>query len=213
MKYSGRSNKKAYITDIRKCKRNGQETYEVKFADGNVYKNIEANEENLQKVIDKLNQQAKDNIENLSKIYTKKITWLTGAGFSLAAGAVMLGTPMISDLNSLSGAVVVSAISLAGTFLSCYKAKKYSDAQKESEKIDYRNENRGRLENFKDYPNSLVGLSKKKRQYFKTEEKPFCITKIDEFTKKDLETINDNIKRESELGFTYVKKRNQKNTK
>ena len=41
MKYYGNSKEKEnYITEIKKCRRNGQETYEVKFADGKVYKHI-----------------------------------------------------------------------------------------------------------------------------------------------------------------------------
>ena len=119
-------------------------------------------------------------------------------------------SPMINDL---SGAAVVAAISLVGTFISCYKAKKYNDTQKEFEKIDYRNENKERLESYRDYPNALAGLPKAKQKYFQTENAPFCITNIDNFSEDDLKTINNNIAREEKLRFTYVKKRNPQNVK
>lgn len=184
------------------------DTLSVKFASGKVFKNISYTEENLQKIINKQERQAKKGVEDIGVFKKRK----TKAG--LMTGASIIGGPVIgalattTDLNPLTIAIGAGVITL-GTFVpALYSLIKNSGKVAELEKIDYRDKNISELETYPQYENALVGLSTRKREWFEemAEEgdDPFCITEIDSYSKKDLETIMENMGTENAYQFTYA---------
>ena len=57
----------------------------------------------------------------------------------------------------------------------------------------------------RNYHNALGGLNRRAAAHFSESEDPYCILDIDEYEKKDLEIMMENIEKEESFGFTYKK--------
>lgn len=196
------------------------ETLEVHFADGKVFKNVKYDKENLDKIIKRQEEQAAQGVENLP-VFKRRLT-LSG----IMAAASIVGGPFIaanvvpaveqamqveSDPTRIS--LATGVLVLCGVIPSAVSALKNLPIIKELKKIKYRDEHREQLDHFDDYENALVGLTEAQQTDYleakSTQEDPFCITKIDQFTIGEMETIVENIEREKAFQFTYVNRPTQ----
>ena len=191
------------------------QTLEVHFADGKVFKNVKHDKENLDKIIKCQEEQAAKGVENLP-VFKRRLT-MSG----VMAAAAIVGGPIIASnvVPAVEQAMQVESdparitlatgvLVLCGAIPSAISALKNLPIIRELNKVKYRNEHREQLDHFDDYENSLVGLKETQQtDYLKaksTQEDPFCITKIDQFTIGEMETIVGNIEREKAFQFTYV---------
>lgn len=211
-----------YILDVKTSKdkiqteegAKSQETLSVRFADGRVFKNIHYSEENISKIIDQQEKQAKAGVENISVFEKRK----TNAG--IMTGASIIGGPVIgavatavagASANPLAFAIGTGVVTLAAAIPSLYSLFKNGAKVKELNKIKYRDEHKEELRAYPLYQNALVGLSTKTRNWFELMDQeghdPFCITEIDSYTQSDLEQIMENMDTEKQYQFTYAPKR------
>ena len=185
-----------------------RETLSIVFADGRVFRNVEYSEENLKKIIDQQEKQAKAGVGNISVFEKRK----TRAGIMTAAS--IIGGPVIGAVaagllpNPFTVAIGAGILTVATAVPAVCSLVKNAGKVSELSKIKYRDEHRRELESFSDYENSLVGLSSRKRKWFSemVEEgnDPFSITEIDEFSQSDLQQIIENIDTEKTYKFTYA---------
>lgn len=210
-----KNEKEEYIKSLRKVKKlNGSECYEITYADGRKFTNIKCNDENLAKIEKTQEEQAtkafanKAVFENRERKY--KFSSITGAIFT----AIATSTPVTMFINGTTINAETSALPLTvgtifagATLFSFIKFLSNKGKVAQLDKIDYINKNKNDLKSLNDYENSLVGLPKYKRYYFKTNKKPFSILEIENYSKNDLETIMSNIKREQTYNFEYNKKK------
>ena len=210
---TNKNEKKDYITDIKKVKKTkGSESYEVTFADGKKFSNLSFVEENLKKVIDKQEEQAKKGIENRglfkNKEHKYKIMSITGAIVTglIASGPIdnLVHNEPVNQLSLAVGTVILGA-----TCISLFKYLNNKGKVAELNKIEYRNNNLEDLKNIYKYENSLTGLSNYSKNFFNKSKDPFSIIEIDNYSQKDLESIMSNIEREKVFKFNY----NEKNYK
>ena len=204
-----------YIKSVRKVKRlNGTECYEITYADGRKFSNIMCNEENLTKIEKRQEQQAakafanKTVFENRTRKY--KFSSITGAILTTIATSTPLsmvinGTAINANTQALP--IALGTIFAGATLYSFINFLSNKGKVAQLEKIEYVNNNKKELENLNSYENSLVGLPKYKRFYFKNSKKPFSILEIENYSKKDLQTIMSNIDREKTYNFEYNKKK------
>ena len=210
--YSIGDNKKRYILKIEKNQEDG--TFTVFFADGTKLNDVEANEANIRKVIETQAKQAKFAVDNKEVFVGKK----TKAGImtSLFTGSVLAATiavsniPVVDRVLAAQDPVVVAAgigvITVLGSIPGFAKLMRESAKVTELEKLEYLRDNMNKLGSYKNYHNSLNGLSKKVASHFGESKDPYCILDIDEYDIKDLKTIMENIEKEESFGFTYKKK-------
>ena len=210
---------KDYIIDVLRTKKSekGVETLEVKFADGRVFKNIVCNNDNLSKIIAKLEEQAQAGVDNID-VFEKKRT-VSGRMIGLSPAFGFVGGGLISAAveqmaPELQGDptlffVGVGAITLIGAIPSACTLIANNPKLKELRTIKYRNEHRSELDSFNNYENALAGLPEDTANMFLASvvkgEDPFSIVYIDSYSQDDLELIVENIEREKTYGFTYVK--------
>lgn len=200
--------KKTYIKNIKKCKKNGQEFYKVKFADGTVFYNVSTDKDSLKHLMDVQEKQAElgitrqKEVEKKSKGFALKTiacAAITGyIGFSTAAGVY----PFHMDGPEL--AIGLGTVALGATAYSFFKFVESRKKLNEISKIEFRNKNEEDLKNFKHYENALTGFSKDKKKYFEETEYPYSIVNTNFFSKNDLQQIMDNIEREKTFKFKYV---------
>lgn len=210
-----KSEKEKYIKDVRKVKKlSGQECYEITYADGRKFKNIMCHEDNLAKIESAQEEQAskafanQDVFKNKAKKY--KFSTLTGVVATSIVGATPLGMVIngtIINNNSQMLPLSVGTIFAGATVFSFFKYLSNKGKIAQLEKIDYINKNKDELSALKNYENALTGLSRVKKDYFKNTKKPFSILEIEKYSKKDLEIIISNIKREEKYHFEYNKKK------
>lgn len=201
--------KSRYVLKFKRGKTNN--IYNIYFADGSVFENVQANEENLRKLEDMQEQQAKRGVENLSLFRHRKtksgiMTGLSAIG-SAAAATAMTMVPAIGELlrgqNALAVGAGIGVITILGTIPAYSKFKRSKEKVVELEKIKYRNEHREDLDNYEEYVNALSGLDTDLKARIKRARDPFSIIYIDSFSEDDLKKIVSNIEREKEFDFIY----------
>ena len=203
---------KHYIKDFRTVKAEGGDEYEIIFADGTVFKQVQANEENLKKIERIQEEQAKSGVANKDVFISRrtKTGILTGLS-AVVAGTVGYGlTTLVAnagfvDPTALTLAIGTGVITILGSIPAFAKLVKNCGKVKELEKIEYRDAHQQELSNIDNYANSLSGVSSKVTRLIEEEENPFSILNIDSFTQEDLETIIDNMEREEKTGLQYTK--------
>lgn len=211
---------KDYIIGVRTVSSKGKETpktLEVEFADGRVFKNIVCDDNNMAKIVEQLEKQAQAGVGNI-EVFEKKKTVagrvlalslpLGFAGGGLISATVEQAAPELQDDPSLF-LIGMGAITLMAAIPSAYSLIKNSPKVKELRTIKYRNEHRTELDSFNNYENALAGLPEDTANMFLASvvkgEDPFSVVYIDSYDQQDLETIVENIEREKEYQFTYVK--------
>lgn len=201
-----KKDREKYIKDVKKKSKAGQAYYEIKFADGRKFKNITCNDENINKIINKQEEQAQKGLEN-ANVFKKKESHYK---FTTIVGAVCSGLIGYAPVYDLVTNGNVQTLPLAaGT--ACVSATVYmlinyinnKGKVLELNKIKYRNDNEKELSEFKNYENSLNGLDSATKNVLNKTKKPFSIINLDNYSKKDLETIKSNIEREKSYQFTY----------
>ena len=209
--YSIGNNKKKYILRIDEDQING--TFTVVFADGTRLTDVDMNEANIAKVIATQEKQAKTALNNKAVFVGRR----TKAGFmsAVSAGTLLAGTTAISNIpvveQALAGQnpIVVAAgigmITILGSIPAFAKLFRESEKVAELEKLEYLEENSEKLRNYRNYHNALGGLNRRAAAHFSESEDPYCILDIDEYEKKDLEIMMENIEKEESFGFTYKK--------
>ena len=208
---------KHYIKDFRTVKTENGDEYEIIFADGTVFKNVQANEENLKKIERIQEEQAKKGVENKETFISRrtKTGVLTGLS-AVAAGVAGYGLTTLAstmgfvDPTAITFAVGTGVITILGSIPAFSKLMQNHAKVKELEKIEYRDTHTEQLENIEAYANSLVGVPSKVARLIEEEQNPFSILNIDSFSQEDLETIIDNMEREKQTGLQYVKSQNSK---
>lgn len=208
---------KHYIKDFRTVKTETGDAYEIIFADGTVFKNVQANEANLQKIETIQEEQAKKGVENKETFISRrtKTGVLTGlsavaagvAGYGLTTLASTMG---LVDPTALTFAIGTGVITILGSIPAFSKLVQNHGKVKELEKIEYRDTHKEQLGNIEAFANSLVGVPSKVARLIEEEQNPFSILNIDSFSQEDLETIIDNMEREQKTGLQYVKSQNSK---
>ena len=208
---------KHYIKDFRTVKTENGDEYEIIFADGTVFKNVQANEENLKKIERIQEAQAKKGVENKETFISRrtKTGVLTGLS-AVAAGVAGYGLTTLAstmgfvDPTAITFAIGTGVITILGSIPAFSKLMQNHAKVKELEKIEYRDTHTEQLENIEAYANSLVGVPSKVARLIEEEQNPFSILNIDSFSQEDLETIIDNMEREKQTGLQYVKSQNSK---
>ena len=208
---------KHYIKDFRTVKTENGDEYEIIFADGTVFKNVQANEENLKKIERIQEEQAKKGVENKETFISRrtKTGVLTGLS-AVAAGVAGYGLTTLAstmgflDPTAITFAIGTGVITILGSIPAFSKLMQNHAKVKELEKIEYRDTHTEQLENIEAYANSLVGVPSKVARLIEEEQNPFSILNIDSFSQEDLETIIDNMEREKQTGLQYVKSQNSK---
>jgi len=212
---TNKNEKEKYIKELKKVKKlSGEECYEITYADGRKFKNIKCHEENLAKIIKAQEEQAKKGLENKGAFVLKErkyqLATLVGAAGACIVTKVPLQMAINGTLMNVNSHILPLSIGTVCAGASLFSLIKYLSTKSkvmQLEKIDYINKNKKDLSNLKSYENSLTGLNKMKKQYFKTAKEPFSIVDIDKYSKRDLKKIMSNIRREEEYKFDYNKKK------
>lgn len=196
-----------YITDLIK---NRDGTYSVRFADGNVFKNIEANQDNLNKINQIQEDQAREAVSKY-KVFKNNVNHsILGVTASLSTFLIGSSAIAISCFNGVGVPLKIAGvgvITLLGSIPSISKLNRDKSKIKELDKIKYRNQHIRELNSFRDYENSLSGISKDTARKVTYTSNPFSILNIDNYSKGELEYIVSNINVEKEYQFTYKKKK------
>ena len=204
--------RKQYITSFIREK-NG--TLSVEFADGRVFRNIEYNDENIEKIVGIQEEQARRGIDhykvfknNETKSRIKTAAAFIGTlGASIGATFIPAINQAIESANPLVVCLGIGAVTVVGTIPAYANLRRNSQIVEELDKIKYRNNHRRELATIREHENSLAGLDINRTGWMKRVEDPFSIANIDRFGIEDLETIVDNINVENQLGFTYAKRK------
>ena len=113
---------------------------------------------------------------------------------------------LLIDQNPIKIAAGIGMITVLCTIPAAAKLFRESEKVAELDKLQYLNENGEKLFNYRNYHNALSGLRKGVAEHFRNAQDPYCILDIDEYEKKDLEKMMDNIEKEESFGFTYKKR-------
>ena len=188
-------------------------TYSVTFADGSVFKHIEANEENIEKLEELLESQKEEGKKryNLLRKRTK-----TSCGVMLATpvaiattSALVTSIPALdSVMSSYSTPSIVCGIgiiTILGSIPAYCKLRKNLDTVLEIDKIKFVELHRDVLYSFRNHPNSLVGIDVRTQTYIRSKKNPFTVENLQRIGLSDLRKIVENIEKEDRLGFTYKK--------
>lgn len=212
---------KKYIADMYYV---GDGSIEVCFADGRVFRGISACEDNICKLCDMQEAQAKVGLESKNIFRNRALgsaglTFISGVGTMAASYFATTGIPALHAYASANptavaaGVGVITVLSLIPGFAKLCKNKRLVD---NLDLIQYRDENRDILDSYKSHPNSLCGLDDDLARWLACpssddgdsfSDDPFSIVNLYRFTKADLETIVNNIQTEQDLGFAYVRRR------
>ena len=211
--------KSRYILDIHS---NPDKTFDVEFADGSVFRGVEATSENYLKVKRILEDQAKKGVENYSvfegnREKAKVCSALSGLGLA-TLGVGICSIPKIGDIILREPPVAaicgVTALTVLGTMPSIVKMVKNSKKVDELDKIRYRNDHRRELESIPRYPNSLCGTRESIKTLIRRDRDPFSMLHVDDYSIEDLENIVNNVQKEEDYQFTYkTYKKERKNPK
>ena len=115
---------------------------------------------------------------------------------------------MVAGQNPVVVAAGIGMITILGSIPAVAKLFRETEKVAELEKLEFLSKNGSKLRNYRSYHNSLRGLNNRAAAHFKREEDPYCILDIDEYDKKDLEIIMENIEKEEAFGFSYKKSAN-----
>ena len=188
-------------------------TYNIYFADGKKFGKVVASDENLRRIEAIQEKQAAAGVKNKKIFETRKTksgimtivsaAVSTGVGVALTSAATGIG---LADPTGLTFAIGTGVITILGTIPAFAKFMKERATVKELEKIEYRNGHQQMLGQIQNYDNALVDVSGEVVSLIEEEKNPFSILNIDRFSKKDLETIIENIERQNKTGLEYVKK-------
>lgn len=208
-----------YITDkkgteqfIKEVKKGQNGTLTLKFADGKVFKNITACDENINKIIETQELQAKKGMSNY-KTFVKRENnsriAMAASGFAaLAVGTGVTYIPQIQEALSTQSPVLVAAgigaVTILGMIPAYCKLRKNKATVKEIDKLKYRETHMDELKTFRNYPNALSDVDSKVANWMKKESDPFSILNIDSYSRSDLEKIISNIDVEKAYNFTYT---------
>lgn len=205
---SDKDDKKKYIKTVESGK---GDSLKITLADGRVFNNIQMSSENIEKINNVQEEQAKKGLDN----YVTFKNNLTKSRILLASSGVLGGavTGALLALNGVSDFSNPIVLAIAGGIVTAFgvipaAVKVARDKLKvdELDKIRYRDNHIGELTQYRNYNNSLSGLDSKARKYFaSSDDKAFSMLNIDSFSQKDLETMVSNIELEDSLGLTYVK--------
>lgn len=185
-----------YVQSVEKFYLN---SYKITYADGKSY-TVHLDEQALSRLEDVMDRQANQGLQKLSKYLNKEkdlktiagVCGIVGAAASLSCESsikMLLNYPI--PFTILAGTVSLVCMIPAGI-----KLVKNNSKIRELKKIDYCKENKEILEQYQNYSTALDGVDLKTRDKIKVRSNPFSILNIDDFTKKDLEKIVDNIERE-----------------
>lgn len=205
------SEKSQYIIDFW---REQDGTLSVKFADGKIFSKIAYSAENLKKIEEAQEKQARKGIIHYDRFNTERknskvSTILAGSvtGVMYALGASSMFVPAIQSMDlGVAGPIAlgVGTVTAIGTILSAHKLKKNTGKVRELDKIKYRDAHIDELQSARGYNNAFTGLNTKAAKYYKKEAHPYSILNIDKFTQDELETIVQNMATEDATGFDYV---------
>jgi len=188
-------------------------TYSVVFADGSVFKHIEANEENIEKIEGLLESQIKDGKKRYNLLRKR----------AKCSMGVMLATPVaiatastlvtnipafdsvMSTYNPIGLVCGIGLITVVGSIPAYCKMKKNMDTVLEIDKIKYVEAHRATLDTFREHPNALVGINERTQTFIRSKRDPFNVDNLQRISLSDLRTIVENIDKEECLGFTYKK--------
>lgn len=195
--------KETYIKKVKKLKKGNTDCLEIEFADGRKFKNITYSPENIEKITQLQEEQAKTGIARKKTFERQQLTDKTRVMTGLILGSLLTAAGTQATGH---GAIPFAALSFicTGAYLTSYVS--ITGKVKELEKLEYRNKNKADLDALRQYRNALTGLSKSKRNYIKKTKEPFSILNINNFSKKDLEKIISNIEREKTYDFDYLPK-------
>ena len=209
--YVSNDEQKKYIKDVRY---NLDGNLSIVFADGRKFSNIKKCDENIEKINKVQEEQAEAGLDKYVTFKNKVRNALILMGCSgLGLGAVT-GAALSTNVSPIVIGSALGVITIFGTIPSILKCAINKSKIIELDKIKYRNEHIDELKEFKEYENSLVGVSFDARAYLNANrdmENPFNMVNIDSYTKSDLETIISNIESERELGLVYVKSKKNNN--
>lgn len=188
-------------------------TYSVTFADGSVFKHIEANEENIEKLESLLDSQIKDGKKryNLLRKRTKcSMGVMVATPVAIAtASTLVTNIPAIdsvmSTYNPVGLACGIGVITILGSIPAYCKMRRNLDAVLEIDKIKYVESHRDVLDTFREHPNALVGISERTQTFIRSKRDPFNVECLQRISLTDLRKIVENIEKEESLGFTYKK--------
>lgn len=221
-----RINKKENLDDILKITKsapivdeNGKEidaeAIDVHFADGKVFKGVAKTDEQLKKILQRQESQVDAGIENLPAFQRRVKLSGAAATVSMVAGPIIssVGSSMITPIFNMESDPIKIAcagvvIGLCGAIPAGIGVVKNLPIVKELSKLKYRNDHRDELNSIGKHPNALVGLSESeisRINSFEPGQDPFNVGSVDDYTQTDLETIIDNIQREKDFDFQYVK--------
>ena len=202
-----RDSKKNYIVNMYVA---DDKTLTVVFADGTCFEHIANTQENVDKIAAIQEAQAKKAVANYKTFKRKdRIAAGTCIGAVAATYGVGIALQSVGLFNGpvesvITGAAVVGAITVPAMIHYCKSFSRLA----ELDKIKYRDEHRDTLEEFRKYPNSLMGVRNKRHFAFSRNQNldAFSVLDIDNFTKDDLETIVTNVEREKQYTFGYQRR-------
>lgn len=184
------------------CTLGDDDTIEVKFADGTIYR-PEATEENIRKVRDAMESQVTQGLTNYS--YFKRNGFVSAAITILGAGAsVIAASSETAALTQTAATVVMGAGSLT-SILGFAGFIKNQGILSELDKFKVRNEHQADLEKLNRYRYALVNLPRKLREHINNHDDPFNALYADLYSSKHITTISKEIAREKTYNFTYSK--------
>ena len=200
-----KAEKKEYIINIEEDKGN---TLIVNYADGGYSRKIQNTSNNIKLAEDKMEQQAKTAVEKIKSYKTKvtmdKLALAVHATTPSGTAYILNSNFDVYQDNPQTLMLVTGTVTLVGVFAWMMQYLKDKSRLKEVEKIKYRDDNREKLEGFKEHCNSLNGLHQKTIRNLTREENPFGIRNLDNLSQKTLERIIENIEREEQIPFTYA---------
>lgn len=190
--YSNKDNSYVFITKY--SKDNGQ--IYITYANGQV-RCVPDNEKNIEIIEEKMAEQvmyALEKKDNLKYLYL-------GLGISLSALLIVCNA-CIKGLSE-EELILINTISTLGSI--SFIAEYFSRVKKlnELKKLNYFLENRIKLNKKIKENNIATGLSKKKQELIESSDEVFDFSTIDNYSYKDMLTIDENIKREQVLNFDY----------
>lgn len=192
--YSDKENRIIFITNYKV--ENG--LIHIEYANG-VNSIVPDNEKNRMIIDQKMKSQVE---EALNKYDLKALSLVFGVSIFVVIIVLNLMSKqnLISNnqLYTIEGVLGISGIYAITDYL--VKSKK----SKELKKLKYFIENRDKLNESIKKENISIGLNTKKQAYIEGKEgEVFDFSSIDKFSYKDIQNIDENIKREEALNFDY----------
>lgn len=150
-----------------------------------------------------INQKMKSQVEEALNKYDLKALSLV---FGVSIFVVIIVLNLMSKQNLISNNqlyTIEGVLGISGIYaITDYLVK--SKKSKELKKLKYFIENRDKLNESIKKENISIGLNTKKQAYIESKEgEVFDFSSIDKFSYKDIQNIDENIKREEALNFDY----------